>query len=614
VRHTAAAAALATALGLTALSATAQAGGGFTIRHVDVASYPTVSLVVSGAGKKLPPLYENGSVVSSRDAQNLGANKAIVLAVDRSKSMSGIPLARAAAAATAFVRRKPQSDLVSIVSFGSTALIQAQLAQSTIDADTALRGLSPDRVEGTALWDAVVVSASKLSDQTYPGRVLILLTDGRNVRSLATFDDAVRSARRAGVVVYAIGLGHAYTPRLVRLAKLTGGKFYASASPAALAAIYRRIGSELDRTWRISYTTGARPGDTLSLGIGSPRGSSSIEVPGRSSGPGGTILPRVFLEGYRGLLLVLLTVGLFFYLAAKQARHLPRAARIKKLVRLHSDPQGAAPPHRGARSTVATLLTSLDRPFRRLGHSERLGRTIETAAVPISAATLLAAGFALGVLLAIITGILSGSAFLALLLFVVGVASPVFAVRALAARRVRAFEEQLPDVLTTIAGSLKVGHGLKAALQTVAQEGSPPVSTELRRVLAEERLGRPLEDALVSMCERLASDDLLYVATAVDVHAQVGGSVAGVFQTVSETVRQRQQHRRRVRALTSMGRATAKVLAVMPLAFVVLISLINPGYMGPFIHSNVGHVAIIYSVASLAVGFVILNRLVNVED
>jgi tight adherence protein B len=266
------------------------------------------------------------------------------------------------------------------------------------------------------------------------------------------------------------------------------------------------------------------------------------------------------------------------------------------------------------RATVAGFLTSLDRPLRRLGQWKRLERTIETAGVPISAATLLAAGFALGLLLAVIVGIWSGSAFLGLLLFVLGVVTPVFVLRALAARRIRAFEQQLPDVLTTIAGSLKVGHGLKAALQTVAQEGAPPVSTEFQRVLAEERLGRPLEDALVSMCERLASEDLLYVATAVDVHAQVGGSVAGVFQTVSETVRQRQQHRRRVRALTSMGRATAKVLAVMPLAFVVIISLVNPGYMGPFIHSSVGHVLLLYSVVSVAVGFVILNRLVKVEE
>src|SRR5262245_27210875 len=403
-----------------ALASTAQAGDGFAIRHVDVDSYPTVSIVASGAGTKLPPLYENGSRVKGRDAQNLGANKAIVLAIDRSKSMSGTPLARASAAAGSFVSRKPQSDLVLIVSFGSTALTQAQLSQSTIDADSALRGLSPDRVEGTALWDAVVVSASKLSDQTYPGRVLILLTDGRNVRSLATFDDAVRAARRASVVVYAIGLGHAYTPRLVRLAKVTGGKFYASPSPEALAAIYRRIGGELDRTWRISYMTGARPGDTLLLGIGSPKGGESLVLPGRSSRPGGTILPRFLVDGYGGLLLVLVVVGLFFYLAAKQARHLPRSARIKQLVRLHSDPHDAVAPRRGVRATVAASLTSLDRPLRRLGQWKRLERTIETAGVPISAPTLLAAGFALGLLLAIVGGIWSGSAFLGLLLFVIG--------------------------------------------------------------------------------------------------------------------------------------------------------------------------------------------------
>jgi tight adherence protein B len=613
MRCLAAAAGLVAALAVTAVPA-AEAGGGFKIRHVDVTGYPTVTLVVAGAGKRLPPLYENGTRVTSRDAQNLGQNKAIVLAVDRSKSMSGTPLTRAAAAATSFVHRKPQSDLVSIVSFGSTALTQASLSQSTIDADTALRTLTPDGVEGTALWDAVVVSASKLSEQTYPGRVLILLTDGRSVRSLASFDDAVRAARRAGVVVYAIGLGHAYTPRLVRLAKLTGGKFYPSSSPAALAAIYRRIGRELDRTWRVSYTTGVRPGDTLSVGIGSRHGASVV-VPGRTAGPGGTVFPRLLLDGYRGLLLVLTAVGLVFFLAVTQARRLPRSARIKKLVRMHSDPyKASAPRQRGARATIAAVLASLDRPLGRVGHWKRLERMVETAGVPVSVATLLAGGLALGLLLAIVAAIAGASGLVILILLALGAVAPVSFIRWLATRRTHAFEQQLPDVLTTVAGSLKVGHGLKAALQTVAQEGTPPVSDELRRVLAEDRLGRPLEDALVSMCERLGSDDLLYVATAVDVHAQVGGSVAGVFQTVAETVRQRQQHRRRVRALSSMGRATAKVLAVMPLAFVAVISLLNPNYMLPFIHSKVGHALIAYSILSIGIGFLVLNRLVNVEE
>ena len=151
----------------------------------------------------------------------------------------------------------------------------------------------------------------------------------------------------------------------------------------------------------------------------------------------------------------------------------------------------------------------------------------------------------------------------------------------MATRRIHAFEAQLPDVLSTIAGSLRVGHGLKASLQGIADEGAPPISTELRRVLSEERLGRPLEESLIAMCERLGSDDLLYVATAVDVQSQVGGSLAGVFSTVAETVRQRQQHRSKVRALTATGRASAIVLTLFPVALVAAHAADQPDVHAP---------------------------------
>ena len=168
-------------------------------------------------------------------------------------------------------------------------------------------------------------------------------------------------------------------------------------------------------------------------------------------------------------------------------------------------------------------------------------------------------------------------------------------------------------MLSTIAGSLRVGHGLKASLQGIADEGAPPINTELRRVLSEARLGRPLEESLVAMCERLGSDDLIYVATAVDVQGQVGGSLAGVFQTVADTVRQRQQHRSKVRALTATGRASATVLTLFPVALVLLMTLINPGYMVPFLQSGIGQVLMTYSIVSIGIGALLLSRIVNVK-
>src|SRR5581483_5410804 len=219
-----------------------------------------------------------------------------------------------------------------------------------------------------------------------------------------------------------------------------------------------------------------------------------------------------------------------------------------------------------------------------------------------------------GFVAALLIGVGTGSPVLAVMIFLVGVAGPLLGLHALARRRVAALENQLPDTLATIAGSLKVGHGLKQALQTVAGEDAPPVSVEMRRVLAEARLGRPLEEALVAMCERLGSADLLYVATAVDVQSQVGGSLSGVFETVAETVRERQQHRRRLRAVTAASRATATVLAIMPFAFLALLLLVTPHYVLPFLSDHLGRVLIFASVISVGIGWLLLNRIASVKS
>jgi tight adherence protein B len=599
---------------LSILVPAATAGSGFDLRRIDTSGYPVVHLVVrSPSPDAVPPVYENGHRLRGLDFQNLGRQKAIVLAIDRSQSMQGAPLKGAGVAAERFLNRKRQSDRVSVVSFGSKALAQTPFGQATIDADTALRTLSVDSEAGTALYDAVVLGASELGAQTLPGRVLVLLTDGRNVRSLANFDDALRAAKQANIVVYAIALGDADRFPLKRLARATGGSFYASPTAAALEAIYRKIGSELDQTWQVSYSTTARPGDDLSIAVGGPAGArKSVVIPGRASRPQSSLLPGVLLRGAGGLLLLALGVGALLYLAVGRARAIPRAERIRRRVRAHTDPKGAVQkPKR--RPTLATLVASIDRRFRGLHRWDRIERLVESAALPISASTLLVLTGAFAVVLSFFAAVLGASSVVIIFFFLLGLIAPLLLIRMLGRRRVRTFDDQLPDVLATIASSLRVGHGLKSALQAIADEGAPPASVELRRVLAEARLGRPLEEALVAMCERLGSEDLVYVATAVDVQTQVGGSLAGAFTIAADTVRQRQQHRRKVRALTASGRATATVLAMLPFALVVLVSLVNPHYMLPFLRSGLGHLLLIYAIVSISLGFILLKRIADVE-
>jgi tight adherence protein B len=602
-----------------ALLVASQAGGAtkqrYGLRQVEFSDYPVVGLVVRGAkGEKPPAIYENGQKVQGLEVQSLGRSKAVLLAIDRSKSMHGAPLNRAVAAARQYLNSKPPSDHVGVVSFASSAIVQARLEQSTIDADIALRSMSTDVKEGTALADAVVVAAGELGSQGLSGRVLILLTDGRNVRSLASWAEAVKAARRAHIVVYPIALGDADRAPLAQLARATGGLVYTSPTPADLSQVYSRIGADLNSTWRMSYTTAARPGDRIRVALGSARGPSRIAlVPGTSVVPGRSWLPSS-LQGTLGVLLLLLIVGTLVYLAVERFQALPRAAKIKRLVRSHTEARGTATRRQRRRPTVQTMFGAVDRRLRGLRRFERIERLVETAAIPASASTFLVGAVGLAILLPLLGAALGiGSPVVYLLLFVGGLAVPFLVLRGLATRRIHQFESQLPDVLATVAGSLRVGHGLKASLQGIADEGAPPISTELRRVLSEARLGRPLEESLVAMCERLGSDDLIYVATAVDVQSQVGGSLAGVFQTVADTVRQRQQHRSKVRALTATGRASATVLSLFPVALVILITLVNPKYMLPFLESGLGQALMVYCVISIGVGAFVLNRIVNVK-
>src|SRR5262249_5301699 len=154
---------------------------------------------------------------------------------------------------------------------------------------------------------AIVVSSGVLGGQDLPGRVLVLLTDGHDVRSLSSFADALRTARANNVVVYAIGLGNADRAPLKQLAHATGGQFYPAPTPAALKGIYTRIAGELNHTWRISYTTAARPGDTIRVTLnGAASPGRSVTLPGSSSAGNGGFLPHSFVSGAAGTLLFLL--------------------------------------------------------------------------------------------------------------------------------------------------------------------------------------------------------------------------------------------------------------------------------------------------------------------
>ncbi len=606
---------------LVALAFAAPAAGAVQISGLDTSAYPQVrlSVVASQPLSTIPALTESGLPVTDLTGVNLSNGKSVVLALDNSESMAGASIRNATAAGQAFVSQKPPGDRIAVVVFGHHAVTVGGFSPAAADADSALKGIKVDSVPGTALYDAVVAASQLLGKNGSPGRVIILLTDGHDVSSSATLADAVAAARAAHAAVYPIAIASRdFDPvPLQQLALQTNGTYHRATSSAALRSVYASIADELARTWQLTYVTAARPGDHVDLvtttsagsartaltipssyGSGSPSNPSSL-VPSPLYSTGGTIAFALLMG------LLVLVAGLFVVIGARGSWVKTRLAphigeRERRLMRRKERLSLLAALYRATESTFGT--------WRRWASLERM---LERADVPLRPAEFIWASVGLGFLLGMVTAIAGASPLVILGLLVLGGAVPYGVVSFRVKRRARAFEDQLPEILTTIAATLKAGHSFKQGMQAVVDEAHPPASEELHRVLTETGLGRPMDDALTEMAERTGSENFAFAITAVTIQRQVGGSLAGLFDMVADTVRQRQQFARKIRGLTAMGRMSAYVLIGLPFFIALALTVMNPGYMSPLYNTSAGHMLIIIGLVMMMVGSLIIRKIVS---
>jgi tight adherence protein B len=182
----------------------------------------------------------------------------------------------------------------------------------------------------------------------------------------------------------------------------------------------------------------------------------------------------------------------------------------------------------------------------------------------------------------------------------------------LAGRRRSQFSDQLGDTLQLLAGSLRAGYGLLQAVDSVAAEAGRPTRDEFRRIVVETRLGRDLGESLHAAAERVGGEDFEWVVQAIDIHRQVGGDLAQVLDNVASTIRERNQVRRQVKALTAEGRISAYILLALPIFLAFAIRLINPSYFSALTY-GLGLVMSIAGLVMMALGALWMRKLCRLE-
>lgn len=232
----------------------------------------------------------------------------------------------------------------------------------------------------------------------------------------------------------------------------------------------------------------------------------------------------------------------------------------------------------------AALFAGIDTRWERFAVFKKIRADLERADLHLTVSEVALLQICVGIAVAVTLWLLSPSvALLNLLLVPVGFLIGAYLVRAyipfVAGRRLRRFEDQLPDTLSLLASSVRGGFSLFQALQLLARESPEPSKTEYLRVVQEMSLGATLDTALGGLSNRIPTEDIDILVTAITLQAQTGGSLAHILDVLAHTVRERHRVQREIRSLTAQARFSAYLLAMLPISLLGVMFVISPTYI-----------------------------------
>ncbi len=180
-------------------------------------------------------------------------------------------------------------------------------------------------------------------------------------------------------------------------------------------------------------------------------------------------------------------------------------------------------------------------------------------------------------------------------------------------RRVAAFEKPFPDALDIMVGSLEAGGSLATAIEMVGREMPAPLSTEFNRLLRDTGLGLSNEAAFNALLERVPSEDLSILVSAIGIQFRVGGNLAEVLKTLSHTVRERVRIRGEIKTLTAQQSISAKIITGLPFALTGLLFAVNSEYMKHLFDPGLPRVLLVVGLVMVAIGNWVIRKIIAIE-
>jgi tight adherence protein B len=493
---------------------------------------------------------------------------------------------------------------------------------------------------GTALYDAVVAAARQLDTTGQAQHNMVVFSDGGDTDSRAKIGDAVAAVRAVKAPVTSVGLVTQTFDQgaLNQLADaVKGGRSLRVTQSAQLAGAFTEVAKELSSQYLITYVSERDEPKDLDIRVAAKIGAAEASVSstfintrsGQVTQDPGT-KPQLYKRrapvalfatktGYYVGIAAIFAAVILFLGVMLYAPQKGRAAQVlQRGLRLYSrsDRKKDKQRQEGFLSGTAVgrrAVELVEKVPRSEAFEARLQTLLDRAAWPLRSTEFIVLQIAGGVAGALLGFGLFGRIWLGIALMAGGAIVPRLVLLNRVAKRESLFLSQLPDVLQLLSGSLQAGYGFMQAIDTVAKEATPPASSEFARVLAEARLGMPIEDALNSMAERVGGEDFRWVVLAINIQRQVGGNLAALLSTVANTLREREMVRRQIKVLSAEGRLSAIILVALPFLLAGYISIVNPGYLQTMFDETIGKIMVAGGIVLMGIGIVWMRKIIKID-
>jgi tight adherence protein B len=644
-RLVAALAVLGTALAITASAASAggQESSDLVIREVDGTDPAGVQVTFFYGGDRddLSSLTvrENGSQVDTSAAVPVqeDSQQGVVLLVDVSQSMlDNAALERAREAAAEYVEERAANEHVAVITFGNEVQILQDFTTNAQALEDAVGDIVIAEAVGTKLYDGLAAAAGLYKGSGLQPNVL-LLSDGDDSSSELDRDGALSALADVDAAVFSVALASSeFEPdELAMISERTGGQAVSTDDATRLSSLFGDMHTKLGQQYVVTYPSQLESGTAaaeLQMAVGADRAVAAYTPGSLASGADGVRPAAVaepdgpdFLRGstglYLGVLLALIAASVIAYtlisVFTRDRSGLESALQpyaegyVASSDDMDDDDEskgGLAQTQILQRAVALTGQIAQDR-----GVLPRIEAMLEQANLPLRAAEALFFYMATVVVGTLLLLVLTQEWLWALFGFVAVLLVPPAILSYLGNKRRKQFEAMLPDTLQLLSSTLRAGYSLMQGVEAVSQEVSEPMGRELRRVVTEARLGRPLEQALEGVAERMASGDFAWAVMAIRIQREVGGNLSELLLTVAETMTQRERLRRDVAALTAEGKISAIVLGILPVGLMVIMYAINPDYIEVLFDRTIGNFMLGGGLLLMLVGFYWMKKTIDID-